>query len=185
MTTRARACATLLVAALLGVGGGYFAYRHLAPAPAVISAPMTAATIAAPSALPVFSLNDLEGRRRDSREWSGKVMVINFWATWCNPCRTEIPHLITTQDAHGGRGLQIVGVAIDTVDAVRDFSAELGINYPLLVGEDDAIALGSQLGNDLGALPYTVVADRAGAIVYVKRGAVDSAELERLITPLL
>lgn len=175
------------LAAIAGLAAGlcgYAAYLLLqrpaaAPAPAAMSEP------ALPERLPAFTLDDLDGRARSSGEWDGRVIILNFWATWCAPCRKEVPHLVELQRVHGPAGLQVVGVAIDQPDAVRSFAEEYAMDYPLLIGGEDGIALAGALGNAIGALPYTVIADRQGRPVYSKRGVLELAEAERVLAPLL
>jgi len=131
------------------------------------------------------SLPDLEGRLQRLDQWRGKVVVINFWATWCAPCREEIPALIRVQEELAAKGLQVVGIAIDQADKVRPYAAEMRINYPLLVGELEAIDLSREAGNQLGGLPFTVVVDRAGNAVGTATGRVTAKKLEALVQPLL
>jgi thiol-disulfide isomerase/thioredoxin len=135
--------------------------------------------------LPLFSLLDLEGRTRFSNEWLGKVLVINFWATWCPPCRSEMPEFIELQNVEGSSGLQFVGIAIDSPDPVKEFAKSIGVNYPILIGDTDAISLSESLGNRFSSLPFTVVFDRTGKLVYRKAGEIDRRTLEELVTPLL
>jgi thiol-disulfide isomerase/thioredoxin len=130
-------------------------------------------------------LPDTEGRTRALEQWRGKVLVVNFWATWCTPCREEIPAFIKVQDKWGTRGLQIIGIAIDDNDKVRPYAAELKINYPILVAGLDGIELARQAGNRLGGLPFTVVFDRQGGAVHSQLGGVTQQKLEALIQPLL
>lgn len=134
---------------------------------------------------PEFSLPDLKGKLRDIREWDGKVIVLNFWATWCPPCRKELPAFIELQEKYGSQGLQFVGVAIDTAESVSDFSDTYGVNYPMMVGELEAIEIGKQYGNRFGALPYTVIIDRTGKMVFVQRGELLKETAENTIKPLL
>jgi len=134
---------------------------------------------------PDFSLMDISGQPRNVSEWQGKVLVINFWATWCPPCREEIPHFIDLQDKYGHQGLQFLGIALEDVDNVVSFANELGINYPLLVGEQEVIKLAGKFGNRIGGLPYTVILDRSGNINFIKTGPLSVSEAERVITSLL
>lgn len=138
-----------------------------------------------PPGLMDAALADLKGVKTPLGTWKGKVLVINFWATWCAPCRKEIPAFIRMQQKLGPRGLQFVGVAIDEKDKVALYAREMGINYPILVGELDAVELSRSLGNQLGALPFTVIVDRAGKVVKTELGGVDEARLTQLIQPLL
>jgi len=134
---------------------------------------------------PAFVLPDLQGAPRDVKVWDGKVLVLNFWATWCPPCRDEIPGFIELQTNYGDRGLQIVGVAIDELRATTEYAMTMGINYPLLVGDSDAIEVAKSYGNHIGALPYTVVIDRSGRIAFVKHGELSKEEAEKAIRALL
>ena len=184
--------------AVLALAAGWGAGRYLGEAPGAsegVPAPppvadrpaLPAAAPADPGAVlhrrrPDFTLPDLEGRRRTPREWDGKVLVVNFWATWCTPCREEIPLLMELERRRPE--VRVIGVSLDTADAVRAFAKELGIGYPLLF--DDA--RGSTMrryGNRLGALPFTVVAGRDGVIGYVRLGMIDPAELDTAVAALL
>lgn len=138
-----------------------------------------------PPGLMESALADLKGTKTPLATWKGKVLVINFWATWCAPCRKEIPALIRMQQKFGPRGLQFVGIAIDEKDKVEPYVREMGINYPILIGELDAVELSRSLGNQLGALPFTVVVDRTGKVVKTELGGVDEARLTGVVQPLL
>lgn len=135
--------------------------------------------------LPDFSLMDVSGQLRSVSEWQGKVLVINFWATWCPPCLEEIPHFVKLQKEYDYQGLQFVGIALESVDEVLSFASEQEINYPLLVGEQEVIKLAEKLGNHLGGLPYTVIFDRDGRISFIKQGPLTQLETEQNIIPLL
>jgi thiol-disulfide isomerase/thioredoxin len=128
---------------------------------------------------------DLEGRPQTLEQWQGKVVVVNFWATWCAPCREEIPLFVKFQDKYGARGLQFVGIAIDHPDKVRPFAAEFGMNFPILIGGVEAIDLTRSLGNRAGVLPYTVILARDGRLAARETGVTQEAQLEALIAPLL
>lgn len=134
---------------------------------------------------PPFTLPDLDGAPQDVAQWDGKVLAINFWATWCPPCRVEIPEFVALQRKYGDRGLQFVGVALEQPDPVRRFAAEHGINYPVLAGEMDVIAVAEAYGNHVGALPYTVIVGRDGRIAFVQAGPLSLEKAEAAITPLL
>jgi thiol-disulfide isomerase/thioredoxin len=148
------------------------------PAPPPV--PEAAGAILLQTALP-----DLAGTPQRLDQWKGKVLVVNFWATWCAPCRDEIPALVRLQQKMGGQGLQVIGIAIDQLEKVRPYAAEMGMNYPILIGELDAIDLARQAGNELGALPFTVVLDRNGNAVRGELGRVTEAKLAALVRPLL
>ncbi len=131
------------------------------------------------------SLPDLQGDDQAVSQWLGKVMVVNFWATWCTPCREEIPEFIEAQNKYGDQGLIFVGIAIDQPDKVKMFSQEFGINYPVLIGSFNTWSLLEAAGNRMSALPYTVVLNRSGEIVDTYLGRVNLKKLEKLIEPLL
>ena len=144
--------------------------------------PMTPGSTA--PGLMTTQIADMDGRLQTLAQWRGKVLVVNFWATWCAPCRQEIPALIKVQDRWATRGLQVVGIAIDDVAKVRPYSAELKINYPILVGSSDGIDLTRQAGNRLGGLPFTVVFNRQGIAVHSQLGGLDEQKLSALLEPL-
>jgi thiol-disulfide isomerase/thioredoxin len=131
------------------------------------------------------ALPDLAGQSQPIGQWNGRVLVVNFWATWCAPCREEIPALIRVQDKLGPKGLQIVGIAIDQAERVRPYAAQMRINYPVLIGELDAMDLAQQAGNRTGGLPFTVILDRSGKPVGSQLGGLNQEKLERLIQPML
>jgi thiol-disulfide isomerase/thioredoxin len=130
-------------------------------------------------------LGDLTGSLQHVEQWRGRVLVVNFWATWCAPCREEIPHFVRLQEIHGGRGLLFVGIAIDQPEKVAPFARDFRINYPVLVGGLGSLDLLRQVGNKAGVLPYTVVIDRQGRLAGQKIGGIKPEELETLLSPLL
>ncbi len=134
---------------------------------------------------PDFSLPDLGGDVRHISGWDGKVLVINFWATWCPPCREEIPEFIHLQNQYAEQGLQFIGIALQVAEEVRPFYDEIGMNYPSLVGEQSVISIAKSYGNTLGALPYTVIIDRSGIVQFTRRGPVSIKEAREIIDSLL
>jgi thiol-disulfide isomerase/thioredoxin len=131
------------------------------------------------------TLPDTTGSQQSIAQWKGKVLVVNFWATWCVPCRDEMPEFVKVQREFGDRGVQFVGIAVDDVAKVRDFAAELGLNYPALIGGYGAIELSKSLGNRIGALPYTLFVDRAGRINRAHLGPLKPAELRAIVSQLM
>jgi thiol-disulfide isomerase/thioredoxin len=131
------------------------------------------------------ALPDLSGQSQALSQWKGKVLVVNFWATWCAPCREEIPALIEVQEKLGPSGLQIIGIAIDQAERVKPYAAQMRMNYPVLVGELDAMDLAQKTGNQLGGLPFTVIVDRSGDPVRTELGALDQKKLYEILQPLL
>jgi len=136
---------------------------------------------------PEFTLPDITGAPRHIREWDNQVVIVNFWATWCEPCRREIPVFIQLQASRSYPGLQFIGIAIDDKSAVEDYidNLETPVNYPMLVGNDDAITISKKYGNAIGVLPYSVIIDRSGHIAYTKFGEFHRDDLEKQIQPLL
>ena len=129
-----------------------------------------------PDLLPQFTLNDMWGEPRSISEWAGKPLLINFWATWCAPCRREMPLL---QALHTGQeNLQILGIAIDRVNDVQTYMAESGISYPTLVGEQDAMRVSEQFGLEGLGLPFTILVSSKGDILTIFIGEIHAAELE-------
>jgi len=128
---------------------------------------------------------DLSGRPRALAEWKGRILVCNFWATWCAPCREEMPMLSRMRDQYAAKGVEVVGVGIDSAAKIREFSNNYPVSYPLLVAGAGAIDLMRSLGNPAGALPFTVVLDRAGAIAYRRLGLLIRADLEPALAGFL
>ena len=147
------------------------------------SAPIRIAVSPQPAEkLPPFELPDLNGALRRSEEWNGQLLVLNFWATWCAPCREEIPVFIELQDSYQERGVQFVGIAIDEPGPVRAYVEELGVNYPILVGQLAGIELSRILGNQSGGLPFTAVVDRRGRVVLANVGVLTAEEAETVLS---
>lgn len=134
---------------------------------------------------PEFTLPDLDGQQRSITEWDGKVVAINFWATWCPPCLKEVPEFVSLQEKYGSRGLQFIGIALQRPEEVREFVSEHKVNYPILAGELEVIKLAEAYGNNIGALPYTVIIDRNGQIAHVKPGILPTEEAESILNGLL
>jgi thiol-disulfide isomerase/thioredoxin len=132
-----------------------------------------------------ISLPDLSGRSRRLVEWQGRALVCNFWATWCAPCREELPILDAAQQKYAANGLQMVGIAVDSAVNIVEYLKTVRIGYPVLVGEATAINLMRRVGNASGGLPFTVLIDRAGRIRQRKLGAYSASELNTEIASLL
>jgi thiol-disulfide isomerase/thioredoxin len=143
---------------------------------------------AAPNAwqMPALVLPDLQGRERRLADWTGRVILLNFWATWCPPCRYDIPDLIAYQARYGERGLQVIGIGLDEERKLRNFARSLDMNYPVLIADPrrDRHLLGDW-GNRSGSLPYSLVIDRDGGIAYRRAGMFGDEELETYVFPLL
>jgi thiol-disulfide isomerase/thioredoxin len=137
------------------------------------------------TALLGIALPDVEGREQRLDQWRGKVLVVNFWATWCAPCREEMPQFVRTQRIDGPKGVQFVGIAVDQADKVQQFAKEINLNYPALIGGLGAMELSKTLGNDVMALPFTVIVSRDGRIAHTQLGPLKQAQLDQIVAKLL
>ena len=143
------------------------------------------ASVSPPKTLPAVTLPDLSGNRRSLSEWHGRPLLINFWATWCGPCREEIPMLVKLRAKHAKQGLEIVGIALDFHDAVATYATKAGMTYPVLVAEEDMTAVQAFGMGASAGLPTTLIADRTGRIVARHVGALDKEEAEKLLKAVL
>jgi len=132
------------------------------------------------NSLPDFTLSDVNGEPRSITEWSGRPMLINFWATWCAPCLREMPLLQKLQDQRG-TAMQVLGIAVDRVPAVQSFLAEAGVTYPVLVGQQDAMDAAELFGPEFLALPFSIFVGADGAVLGLRPGELDPEELTELI----
>ncbi|MBX3694090.1 MAG: TlpA family protein disulfide reductase [Steroidobacteraceae bacterium] len=135
---------------------------------------------AIPATLPGFTLTDRDGVPRTLAHWAGRPRLVNFWATWCAPCRREIPLLKTLRREHAADGLEVIGIAVDFRDDVLAYAQEIGIDYPLLIGEQDGIDAVNAFGLE-PVLPFSVFADREGRIVAVRIGELHADEAEFIL----
>lgn len=160
------------VALALGIGVGLW---RVAPSDADIT----------PSQLYAANFVDLAGKSQQLANWKGKVLVLNFWATWCPPCIEEIPDFVAADAAYRAKGVTIVGIALDEPAKVAEFAMRFNIKYPILIGGSDAYQLASRLGNQSKGIPFTAIIDRQGKIVYLGVGSVRRKELDKVLVPLL
>jgi len=192
-----RAAALGLTAAVLiaAAAGGMLFYRLSArgrstlqpgPPPAAMPPLTDAAASAAssgariPEQLPEVLLPAPDGVARRLTDWHGRPLLVNFWATWCEPCRREIPLLRRLRGEHHDSGLEVVGIAIDSLDAVRDYMKGHGIDYPVLVGEKGGLDAARAFGME-PVLPFSVFADRMGRVVTLKIGELHQDEAEFIL----
>lgn len=126
-------------------------------------------------------LNDSEGNKQAFKQWQGKTLVVNFWATWCPPCREEMPSFSRLQTKYAANGVQFVGIALDTAENVINFSKQYPTTYPLLIADSEGTELTRQLGNSRLALPYTVVIAANNEIRLARLGRVSEQELDFLL----
>ena len=133
---------------------------------------------------PSFTLADIDGNSRDFSEWGGKHRLLNFWATWCAPCRREIPLLKEFQDEHGEDGFQIIGIAVDFPDEVAKYAVEAEFNYPILVGQEDAMAVAEASGVDFIGMPFTMIVAADGELINTHIGEIMDTHLEHIVRVL-
>lgn len=170
---------------MAGVGGmaaaaGYFANAWRVGALGTVAAEgdISATILGSP-------LHTLDGAPQTLAAWRGRILVINYWATWCAPCREEIPLFVRLQQEYASKNVQFIGIAVDQVDKVREFAKEFKVDYPLLIAGFEAIELSRKAGNKAGVLPYTLVLDRSGKIAASLVGGVSEARMRAQLDPLL
>jgi thiol-disulfide isomerase/thioredoxin len=135
----------------------------------------------APMLAPVITLKNIEGHDITLDAWKGKLLLVNFWASWCAPCRNEMPLLVSAQKQYGAHGLQIIGPALDDAESVKAIVAELKLNYPVMADYNSADAAMLLLGNAEGGLPFSVLIDEKGRIIKTVLGEFNRLELDKLI----
>lgn len=166
-----------LVAALIALAAGVYvgleSRQERSPEPSI--APAAIARLFA------TRLNDSAGQPQAFAQWQGKTLVINFWATWCPPCREEMPAFSRLQSKYAANGVQFVGIALDTAEQVTTFAQQSPVSYPLLIADSAGAELTRQLGNAQMALPYTLLLDAGGEVRFTRLGRVSEQELERLL----
>ncbi len=161
------------LAALVGYSGGK---------PVVVPKEQGSASLAM---LWRINLPDVDGKPQALEQWRGQVLVLNFWATWCPPCRREIPDLMRMAERYRTQGVVFVGIGVDQEQAVRDYAQKAAINYPVLLGSMDYLYITRRLGNPTEGLPFTLVLDRQGQIAYTREGLVNEQALQQAIAKLL
>ncbi|MCO5097587.1 MAG: TlpA family protein disulfide reductase [Rhodocyclaceae bacterium] len=182
MSKAVRHALLLIAVSTCAAMAGYFFGRPKTvplPPPAIIPA------IDAPARLLALTLPDLNGQPQSLAQWKGKVLVINFWATWCAPCREEMPEFSRISAKYALNGVQFVGISIDSADKVAEFQKEMQISYPLLIGNLDSLDLSGDLGNRAKALPFTVILRPDGSPQEIKLGKYATADLEKVILTAL
>lgn len=142
-----------------------------------------AATIPPQAAETLFSarLSDLNGAEQALEQYRGKTLVVNFWAAWCPPCREEMPGFARLQGRFASKGVQFVGIALDSADNVQAFLRETPVNYPQLLAGDDGSDLARAVGNHSLALPYTLIIDADGKVRSTRMGYLPEEALVSLL----
>jgi len=172
-----------LVSITAMLAGFYLSARHFSEP---ISAPQTASdgTLLG-SFRPDFRLASNTGEFVTPADFSGKTVLINFWATWCAPCRQEMPMLMDLQRQYRSQGLQVIGIALDDAQSVSSFVETYGISYPILVGSEDVFATSDAYGNKEGVLPYSVLIDKQGVVRWNYAGIIRHEDISKLLSNLL
>ncbi|MBI4989472.1 MAG: TlpA family protein disulfide reductase [Rhodocyclales bacterium] len=169
------------VSTLAATAGYYFGRpQQISHAP-----PEAAPSADAPARLLALTLPDLNGQPQSLSQWTGKVLVVNFWATWCPPCREEMPEFSRLNVKYASNGVQFIGISIDSADKVAAFRNEVAISYPLLISNLETLDLSSDLGNRAKALPFTVILRKDGNPQQVKLGKFATPDLEKALQAAL
>lgn len=124
---------------------------------------------------------DDKGQPHALNQYKGKTIVLNFWATWCEPCREEMPELSTLHEEGKSKNIVVLGLAIDDAEAINDFVKETKVSYPLLVADMQGMELAHSLGNDKGVLPYTVIINNDGSLAKTYFGRISKPLLEKTL----
>jgi thiol-disulfide isomerase/thioredoxin len=164
----------------LALAAGTIAWLLSRPAGIGAEAPATPAIAAA--AFYSTSFMDAEGRPQALGQFQGRLLVLNFWATWCGPCREEMPAFTRVHARWKDRGVRFLGVSAEDSAKVNQFGRDLGVSYPLWTGGDQVNELSRRLGNRLGVLPHTVIVAPGGEILETRVGPYTEAELEQRLT---
>jgi len=131
--------------------------------------------------MPEFSLENINGEMTSIKEYKGKKTLINFWATWCRPCRKEMPMLNGVYLSEDPSEFSVVGVAIDKPEKVAQFVAELGIDFPIMIGQSDAYDIMKELGNEALTLPYTILIDNTGEVIWSKNTELKHSDMDEVL----
>jgi len=178
-----------LVAVMALLTGFYLSARYFSePVSAPMATPVTRSVANVDllgSFRPDFRLGSNDGGVVTPADYSGKTILINFWATWCEPCRQEMPMLMDLQREFKPHGLQVVGIALDNLQSVSSFVDAYGISYPILVGSEDVFATSTAYGNAEGVLPYSVLIDKDGIVRWQYAGKIQHDKISELLSELL
>jgi thiol-disulfide isomerase/thioredoxin len=126
-----------------------------------------------------------DGKPVDASKWQGKILVVNFWASWCPPCVEEMPTLSQLQQAYLQQNVLFVGIGIDSPSNIREFLQKTPVSYPIVIGGLEGSNISKQMGNTQGALPFTIIINSKGKATYSKLGKINEDELNKAIKSAL
>jgi len=171
-----------MFAAVVALLAGVYVGSHRAG-----TSPQTAPVAKAQALANLYAsrLEDVDGKPYSFSAWKGKTLVVNFWATWCPPCREEMPAFSRLQNRYALRGVQFVGIALDTTESVRAFAGQYPVSYPLLVSGSAGVELARQLGNASLSLPYTLVVSPGGDVPLDHLGPLAEHDLDLVLRTTL
>ena len=181
--------AAAIVAAALSIGLRHWPHWETNQPSASQAQQSTMPQIAAPASNAVAQLletplHDVAGKAQTLAPYKGRVLVVNFWASWCGPCVAEMPELVRLHDTYARKGIEFVGIGVDSQQNVQTFLKKVPVDYPIFVSGFGGVDLARGLGNTAGALPFTVVIDANGAVRSTKLGQVTPAELSKTLDAL-
>lgn len=174
----------LIIVLIAGVGGYLISRDSLIvaePESTVMAEPSANGDTATATTAIEFSLPDIDGNMRQLSDWHGKGRLVNFWATWCAPCRREIPLLKQTQADHAADNVQVIGIAVDFLEQVQAYAEETQFNYPILVGQEDAMAAAEASGVDFIGLPFTMIIAPSGELLNTHIGEIVESHIEKIL----
>lgn len=180
MNNKFVAAIVLIVAAAAGV----ITYQTMTRDQPVDTPATTTTDIDSPVRSVDFSLPDMDGTVRNLSDWRGQARIVNFWATWCAPCRREIPLLKKLQAEESGNGLQVIGIAVDFKEDVIAYAEEAAFNYPILVGQEEAMVAAESTGVEFIGLPFTLVVSRDGELLKTHIGEIVEEHVEQIVDVL-
>jgi len=186
------AIAALVIGTAAAGAAAYVAFQQRAPRPAATtsvptqSGPAESGSSGSPPVVlaervPAVRLADRDGTTRSLADWQGKSLIVNFWATWCAPCRREIPLLGQLQQQYGPAGFQVIGIAADYRDKVIAYADKAGIKYPLLIGEQEALDAAAAFGVEIVGFPFTVFSDSQGRVIVCHVGELTRPQAEIIL----
>ena len=170
--------------ALLALMAGALFYAARMPVQIQQPAPAAAtpeAAVLETVSYPEFTLPDMSGEARSFSEWQGKHRLINFWATWCAPCRREIPLLKSFQDAHADDGFLVLGIAVDYPEEVTAYAETAEFNYPVLIGQEDAMRVAESSGIEFIGMPFTMIVAADGEYLSAYIGELHQNHLDSIV----